>query len=711
MYRNRAFIILLALLLVACTSQPISLPPTATLVASPGVMRIASELTPTPAHKFDLTPKPTKTSKPAPTRTALPTYTPAKPAQGGSASYKLREWTAEQADLMIEQIASHLKAIEGNYVGVRGRGPYREQYQYLALAEAEALQRFPDAPQAETWRWDVCYNWAFYYYPGDDTTAPELPCYAKLIENGLNSGQTNPSNLSDWFKAHESRLSFEIASQTPPQGYTSSHIITLDDSSIFWLTEKNEKFQAVGLMSNMFYYSESSAKFQSIDLTGDQFPELILYFYRGTCCGVYSSQFIYDVSSGTPRRLNFVSLQGTRSQLSGWNDSVITKLDGEALPGLLFESYYGGDPLAGPCGFSQYEKYIWNNNQFELMETWYKIRSCSVAIDPSANQAEINIFARVIGQMEGQNIRIPEGFSQLISFRWGEYYAQAGNYEKAYHFFSDAATAVSNESNAEWIQAAKTLLKHYKKTDDFYLACAKVEECDMQSSLQGAIETINPDLFPAVREALQAIGIPVKDGGVFDFDEDGSAEQWIVVQHPGKSEYEFWVLAKSQEKINALFVSDIPSETPQINRFKVPYDYPTIELKTSKGKTLFSLQKMEISSQPYILLANPAVNSNDQNEQLTAAKAFWQESLDQAASAIFTGTDPATVKETLLGLKKSTNYDCKTSPCDQLFYLLGLTNELTDDQPSAVDAYLQLWQDYPDSIYTIMARSKLDLVP
>jgi hypothetical protein len=43
----------------------------------------------------------------------------------------------------------------------------------------------------------------------------------------------------------------------------------------------------------------------------------------------------------------------------------------------------------------------------------------------------------------------------------------------------------------------------------------------------------------------------------------------------------------------------------------------------------------------------------------------------------------------------------------RLLYLLGLNYELIDDDEKAVQIYYQLWRDYPDSAFAVMARAKL----
>jgi len=44
----------------------------------------------------------------------------------------------------------------------------------------------------------------------------------------------------------------------------------------------------------------------------------------------------------------------------------------------------------------------------------------------------------------------------------------------------------------------------------------------------------------------------------------------------------------------------------------------------------------------------------------------------------------------------------------RLMYLLGLAYELSGDELNAVKTYWQLWHDYLDNPYTLMARRKLE---
>ena len=44
-----------------------------------------------------------------------------------------------------------------------------------------------------------------------------------------------------------------------------------------------------------------------------------------------------------------------------------------------------------------------------------------------------------------------------------------------------------------------------------------------------------------------------------------------------------------------------------------------------------------------------------------------------------------------------------------LLYLMGLTSELVHEQQGAIKAYWQIWNDYPDSLFAIAAKQKLEL--
>jgi hypothetical protein len=658
----------------------------------------------------------TATPLPVATRTAVPTFTPATLAP--DVSYKLGQWTPDQADLLIGQISSQLMAIEGDpiYSSVYGYSAYMDMYRYLVFAELEALLRFPDAPQAETWRWDLCFNLALAYHYAESPDALELPCYAELIEEGLNSGQTDITSLSSWFMANESRFSFEITSHTPPPGFTSSHVISLASSANLWLLEKERNFQVFGLRSSMFFFRESGSKFQLLDLTGDNYPELVLYFSRATCCNSFSQQFIYELSSGTPKLLSLESLYGISTHTTSEYDSYITVLESKTeLPGLLFEGHYGYDALTQPCNLREYDKYYWNGDRFELAETWFGVDKpgeyddkefCQFVIDTAKEQGELDVAVKTIG-----NIRIgdPETTEDQILYWIGEYHARLGDGDKAKEFFTQAIAfqTASNTSDSKWGKAAQIFLDNYREESDYYEVCGKVVQCDMRSALQQLIAEIKPDSFLRAPEVLKASGISIKSNGFMNFDRVDNIEQWLVVQHPNRTKREFWILVKGSEETYGLFVVEISTNRPEVKEFQGTNTYA---LMTSDGEYLFSLEKINFSGQPYVLTHEIIQNDDPLIESDYLKYHLVEESVDNIINQLMSGSNPAQIRELLIQLSQSTPFDCKgINRCDQIQYLLGFTNELLGDEQAAQNTYLQLWKDFPNSLYTMMARSKLVL--
>jgi len=712
--------IILTIILAACTPSnsvrtPLELTSTITSSSTHTPETTATRIVQNMTSSSTVLAKSSPTPKPNNTRTPVPTFTPATPCLTPNESCTLQEWTPTQADFLVDQIAGYLSSIENNpeYAGVYGYSNYLEQYKYLAFIESEALLRFPDAQQAESWKWDLCYNLALSYQYAESTEAPELPCYSKLIASGLNTGKTDITHISDWFRANESRVSFKINSTDPPPGFTSSHLILLDNNAVLLLLEKNGVFQAAGLMSSMFFFRESQLNYQLIDLTGDNFPELVLDFDRAYCCGSASVQFIYNLSLGSPVQLSFLNLGGISSSVGSEYDSSITSLKDDGKAGLLFKSNYG-NPLDEPCNLKKYDKYFWNGSQFELVDTWFGIdppdeydekELCQFAINLATNPTELLVIVQSIQQNHPSET---SAYREIIYFYLGEYYAQIGDWEKANEYFS-LVVAEPGDNTSEWKKSAQQFLDNNKSGYSFYLLCSKISQCNIQNALRQFIETTKPESFPLIIEKLNEIGVPIKNTGIYDFDGDGIFEQWLVVQHPGNQEKEFWILVRGNTKIYALSIAGITENKPEIINF-INRGKNTFEL-SQNGRTIYSLEKLGISGQPYILVAEQPSNTGDSNEPPYYSQTIWAQAIEDIASKVLTGSDLAQENKILLSLENSKVYGCENYACDELYYLLGLTNELLGEKQAAVDAYLQLWKNYPDSPYSIMVRSKLIALP
>jgi tetratricopeptide (TPR) repeat protein len=353
------------------------------------------------------------------------------------------------------------------------------------------------------------------------------------------------------------------------------------------------------------------------------------------------------------------------------------------------------------------------------VDTWYGIDKpshydlredfCKFVIDAAKEPGEINVAVKTIGN---SNPSKPDVQEDQVMYRLGEYHARLGDIEKARDFFTKTIVIqpTSNKFDPQWSRAAQIFLDNYKIKADYYAVCSRVPQCDMHEALQQLITEIKPDSFLVAADLLKKSGVSIKSNGFINFDGTSTIEQWlVVVQYPNRPQHEFWVLVQDTAKLYGLFVENISTNKPELKEFQGSNNYG---LRTTQGESLFSLERISFSGRPYILTHN-IIQNNDPNMENDYLRTFlFDTPLDNISNQFLNGADPKQVKEMLASLNQSKTYNCKTSNrCDEVYYLLGLASELAGDEQGAVDSYLQLWKEYPDSLYTVMARSKLELIP
>jgi hypothetical protein len=168
------------------------------------------------------------------------------------------------------------------------------------------------------------------------------------------------------------------------------------------------------------------------------------------------------------------------------------------------------------------------------------------------------------------------------------------------------------------------------------------------------------------------------------------------VRHRPGEKLEFWILVPAKDHIEALFVSEVESDRPQLELYD-PEAVPPVVIVD--GMLAFTLQRLPGDQQPYLTWPElPQFYPNRFNQ-----------AVQQAMDDLFSGKDPADVQAALIQLQVSPGLLCEALwSCDQYFYILGLASELAGDQETAIDAYLRLWWDYSKSPYTSLARLKLE---
>ena len=143
---------------------------------------------------------------------------------------------------------------------------YFQAYDIPILALEESLLRFPGASQADAWEWTLAFDLALAGYP----EAGEH--YANLIAGGLNSDQTDISQLYAWFQLKEPRMSFYMVEADTPPGFISSYLIELRSaggSALIRLLEKNRVFRAKSLYTHFDFVNPREVNWILADLNGN----------------------------------------------------------------------------------------------------------------------------------------------------------------------------------------------------------------------------------------------------------------------------------------------------------------------------------------------------------------------------------------------------------------------------------------------------------
>ena len=196
-------------------------------------------------------------------------------------------------------------------------------------------------------------------------------------------------------------------------------------------------------------------------------------------------------------------------------------------------------------------------------------------------------------------------------------------------------------------------------------------------------------------DALIRGGVIVRSSGNFDFDNDGETERWMLLRHRPQERLEFWVLARSELGVRALFIEQVDlTETRPY--FHEPLDSPPIAQIGPKHGFVFA--RLPVTRQPYLIL----------KEIEFKPTTFTLDALQSIIDDFFAGTNPAIIRNRLEDLEKSDQFNCSNYHiCDRFYYTLGLAYELAGDIRPAIDTYIKLWWENTDSPFMLIGRLKL----
>ena len=697
-------IILFIVVLISYLQHP-SVSPRPTSIPLLPTLTPTSSLTPTATSTITLTPRPTWTTRPSatitqtptPTRTTTPTLirtiTPAKPARYND-RYELKPWDLAQQERTIELLKANTVLT-----------PSGESFRTLAYAEGEALLRFPETVEAVNWRWDRAYN----LLRIRDPLAINL--YIALVKSAISSGQVRSSDLPTWFGLYETRLTLQLSPLPPQPGELGRELIAItgEGSAYLWLVETPLGTDIYPLINDVDFDQPHENAYLYADLTADGSPDLVIYRVSTPDLTQLITPHIFALTDVPPREL---PLQEQIPVDFGLEPR--TKV--EAINGPSDRNYLRVTNVVMPsCPTSVIQEYAWNGDiftvtplKYELVPVEGQLTYCEIVFDEASTgwgpEAAISIATPLLDiwppEQDTRGHPYPPDALDQLRYRLGVLSALADQSQDATRIMSEIidTPAVSDSS---WVTPAQQFLRLYQKPEDLFVACQQAQFCNLRDALRTMVRYSATDDPSQVLSYLQRHGVILRSSSLFDFDQDGQAERWMIIVPKAEAKLEFWILSKMGNEIQPVFVQLFEAGEAYPSYHEPAGTIPIVQFELHKG---FIFKRLAETGEAYIQwvdveYARPTIILDGYNQALIAL-------MDEAS--------PIEVRNTLLDLLNSPRFvgDCIAFRiCDQFHYTLALAYNLTGEDSHAIDEYLWVWRNYGQSPYSTLARLKLDYFP
>ncbi len=682
----------IAIIVPSSTPSPSrSFTPTETATISPSPR---ATFTPRPSATATITPTPTIT----PTRTPFASLTPAFPLDEDE-NYNLVDWIPALAQRAINILEAYPDTLS-TFARREDNAGYNQAYQFAAFAERESLLRFPNAPQAEHWLYRLAFNQARI----NDPSACAL--FTQLILRKLNTG-LRPEELTAWGRIQSPELLVSLFPLQQQGGFLTNMLVKISveehGAAYLWLLQTPNGYEAFPLTTDFDFTSVSGVGHSLADVTGDGGLEAIIYRSAKPGSFKYPLPRIFDLSQQPPVELPFapVNPPGIGPDFRN-NWEAVENPEGDAT--LQFNS-----AVFPPCPVTVQHLYTWTGQRFDFVEARYRIDPgtailpyCATVVDHSVQvwdlQTTIQLMESLLPDwppdqtLAGQPY--PKDALDEWRFRLGIYHALIGDRQVAAGYLESVLSNPAT-TDSQWLTSAENFLSSYDNQADIYRACLTTEFCDPQDGLRSLIATFTSEDFSQTPSLLQEGGVTLRTSGYFDFDSDGQTDRWLVLRHHPTEKLEFWILVQKETSIAGLFAGIVESNQPGVAYVDSPGDPPIVSIETL---TTLRLINPGSSTDPFLEFVEPEVIfSVDRTRQ----------SLATIENALLGGADTGPLRDELVVIGDSPFFTCDYQNCPRFFYLLGLTNELSGAERQAVEAYLELWREFPFSPFTTLARIKL----
>ena len=698
-----AVLLFLGMLISYFSHQPTS----PAITNTPQLFTLASIFSPTPSttSTTTLTPRPTWTSRPSSTVTLTPTpsstttstlirtLTPAIPAKYND-RYELKPWDLTEQARTIELLRANMILTTSD-----------DSFRASAYADGEANLRFPRSLDATLWRWDRAYNLVRINNPLG------VALYSDLIASAISSGQVRSNDLPSWFSSYETRLKLQISPLPPQPGELGRELIEIigEGSAFLWLVENPSGTSIYPLLNDINYDQPHENAYLYDELTGDASPELVIYRRNTPGTTLLVPPRLFDLSVTPPVELPVQDQLPMDFGLEPQTEAeIVTNAQGGNILRLRFI-------LLPACPAYVIQDYAWNGNNFTPTPLQYELKPvtgltayCGVVFDEATSgwgpDPSIIVAKAMLGvwppETDIQGHPYPADAYDQLRYRLGVLYALAGEPSEAMRVMSEIIdTPVVPDSS--WVTLAQAFVRAYHGSNDLFTTCQQAQYCNLRDALRAVVKNSATEDPTQALEFLQAHGVIIRSSGLFDFDKEGQTERWMIIQPKAEAKLEFWILSRMQTGVQAVFVQVFEAGESLPFYHEPAGSIPVIQLELHKG---FVFKRLPDTQEAYIQFVDVEYSR----------PTIIRDGYEKALNALMTGTDPVTIRDTLLELYKSPRFmgDCIAfNVCDQFHYTLGLVYDLIGEEGNAIDQYLWVWRNYGKSSYALMARVKLNYFP
>ncbi len=366
-----------------------------------------------------------------------------------------------------------------------------------------------------------------------------------------------------------------------------------------------------------------------------------------------------------------------------------------------------------PCPVTIYHTYHWNGTWIELNRADYGIRPvdgivsyCELVVNQAAwvwgAETAIPLMETLlpvwppVGASEPRTY--PADAKDEWRYRLGIYYALTGDTLTADEYFQDL---IDNPTipGSRWVKPAQKFQRGLNSPEGIYQACIPDQFCDERVAVRNLVAAIPSDAPHSVLYYLTHAGVAIRYTYEFDFEGDGIPERYLTFRHHPDQKLEFWIMAEKTSGYEALFVDTIDVSQPTLTRYVTRQGISIVWLNAQQS---FTLGRFPETDEVYIIPYSPSYFYSD----------YTLEVVNSAMNGLLSGAAPLPIRDELVALRRSENFACLTEDdCSYFYYTLGLANQLGQDESGAVDSYLFIWNEYPNSPFTYMARLKLEYKP